>query len=58
LSLPEMPSAEAESEKRPWQVVFDDLTAAPTTWKVVEVRPDRALGVVVLLLEAFDASVD
>lgn len=57
-SLPEMPSAEAESGKQPWQVVFDDLTAAPTTWKVVEVRPDRALGVVVLLLEAFDASVD
>ncbi len=58
LSLSEMPSAEAESGKRPWQVAFDDLTAAPTTWKVVEVRPDRALGVVVLLLEAFDASID
>lgn len=58
LSLPELPKAEPESGARPWSVVFEDLTAAPTTWKVVEVRPDRALGVVVLLLEAYDAEVD
>jgi len=58
LSLAALPAAEAESSARPWSVVFDDLGAAPTAWKVVEVRPDRALGVVVLLLEAYDASID
>lgn len=58
LSLAELPTAEAESEKRPWVVTFDDVTLAATSWKVVEVKPDRALGVVVLLLESFDASID
>jgi len=58
LSLPEMPTAEAEAGARPWQVTLTSIVGPPTTWKVVEVRPDRALGVVVLMLEAYDASID
>lgn len=54
LSLPVLPSAVPESTRRPWVVTFDDATLnTPTRWKVVEVLPDRALGVVVLLLEAY-----
>lgn len=58
LSLPEMPTAEAESGKRPWQVVFNDPLLQATTWKVVEVKPDRVIGAVLLMLEAYDASTD
>jgi hypothetical protein len=54
LSLPVLPSAVPESTRRPWVVTFDDATTlTPTRWKVVEVLPDRAIGVVVLLLEAY-----
>lgn len=58
LSLVELPKAEAEAGARPWVVAFAMMPLAATIWKVVEVRPDRAVGVVVLLLEAYDASVD
>jgi hypothetical protein len=58
LSIALMPEAEAEAGARPWVVTFADLALASTIWKVVEVRPDRAVGVVVLLLETYDASVD
>jgi hypothetical protein len=56
LSLPAMPEVEPEAGARPWVVVF--ALFASTTWKVVEVKPDRAAGVVVLMLEAYDASTD
>ena len=58
LGLPELPTAVPESTRRPWVVTFDDVTATLTTWKVIEVLPDRALGVVVLLLEAYRAGAD
>jgi hypothetical protein len=57
-SLPELPTAVPESNRRPWVVDFDDVTGAGTTWKVVEVKPDRAIGQVVLLLEAYRAGAD
>lgn len=55
LSLPELPTGVAESTRRPWRVTFADVTLAALTWKVVEVLPDRALGVVRLILEAYRA---
>lgn len=55
LSLPELPTAEAESNRRPWLVTFADVTLAGLTWKVVQVMPDRALGVVLLTLEGYRA---
>lgn len=58
LGLPELPTAVPERTRRPWVVTFDDVTAAATTWKVVEVKPDRALGVVVLMLEGYRAGPD
>src|SRR5688572_28825044 len=58
LSIPVLPTAEPESGARPWTVTFTDVELVAATWKVVEVRPDRALGVVLLVLEAYDASTD
>lgn len=53
LSLPELPAAVPDSDRRPWLVTMADATGAVSTWKVVEVRPDRTLAVVVLYLEAY-----
>lgn len=53
LSLPALPVAVADDDARPWLVTMADVAGAEATWKVVEVLPDRALGVVVLLLEAY-----
>lgn len=51
----ELPTGVVEKTQRPWLVTFPDVTLAASTWKVVEVLPDRALGVVRLLLEAYRA---
>ncbi len=57
-SLPAMPSAVAASDAKPWLVSFEDIVGTPGTWKVIDVLPDRALGVVVLLLESWHAAPD
>lgn len=54
----ELPTGVVEKTRRPWRVTFADVTLAALTWKVVEVLPDRALGVVRLLLEAYRAGTD
>jgi hypothetical protein len=48
-----MPRAIADSSSKPWVIVFDDIDGQEHTFKVQEARPDRALGVVVCLLEAY-----
>lgn len=53
LSLPELPAVVHESTSRPWLVTVADAELVAATWKVADVRPDRALGVVVLLLEGY-----
>jgi hypothetical protein len=58
LSLPELPTAVADAARRPWRVTFADVLLAALTWKVVEVLPDRALGVVRLILEGYRAGSD
>lgn len=57
-ALPEMPIAVADETSKPWLVTFNDSQGTSGTYKVLEVLPDRALGVVVLLLETFHASPD
>lgn len=54
-SLPAMPEAIAASDRKPWIVTFADVQGVASDWKVVEVLPDRALGIVVLLLEVYHA---
>lgn len=56
LSLAELPAAVVDSDARPWRVAMNDVSGVPGTWKVIEVRPDRALGLVVLLLEEYASS--
>lgn len=52
-SLPEMPRAEASQLRKPWTVTYADSEGVTGKWKVIEVLPDRALSVVVLLLESY-----
>jgi len=52
-SLPAMPAAVADGSQKPWLVSFASVDGVTATWKVVEVLPDRAVGVVVLLLESY-----
>jgi hypothetical protein len=57
LALPEIPVVSAGSSKKPWLVRFFDLKGVAAAWKAIEVLPDRALGVVVLLLEAYQQTI-
>lgn len=54
-SLPEMPEAIAESTRKPWVATFADVAGVTASWKVVEVLPDRAAGVVVMIVEIYHA---
>ena len=48
-----IPRGIADSDSRPWRVTFEDSAGIEHTFKVAESRPDRALGVVVCLLEVY-----
>ena len=52
-SLPEMPEAVAQTTRKPWVARFADSQGVTAQWKVVEVLPDRVLGQVTLILEAY-----
>lgn len=49
----EIPVGIADKSKKPWIVEFNDILGNPYTFKVSESRPDRAMGVVVCLLECY-----
>lgn len=50
LSIPE---GIADTSLKPWLIQFDDINGAPYTFKVAASRPDRALGIVVCILELY-----
>ena len=50
-----LPQAIADSAAKPWLVAFDDINGNAYTFKVAESDPDRAVGVVVCVLEAYDS---
>ena len=54
-ALTEVPQAIASEARKPWVVTFANIAGVSGDWKVIEVLPDRAAGVVVLLLEAYNA---
>lgn len=56
-ALPSLPEAVAEGSRKPWLATFADSQGVFGAWKVVEVLPDRAAGVVVLLLEVFKRAI-
>lgn len=51
LSLPE---AVALNSSAPWLVAFDDINGKPYTFKVAKSNPDRALGVITLIVENWE----
>lgn len=48
-----LPQAIADASKKPWIIDFDDINGNPFTFKVQESNPDRALGIVICLLELY-----
>ena len=48
-----VPRAIASSTSKPWLVTFDDINGTAYTFKVRESNPDRTLGIVALILEAY-----
>ena len=48
-----LPRAIANPTEKPWVVVFADIGGTAHTFKVRESNPDRALGVVVCILEVY-----
>ena len=48
-----LPEGIADTASKPWLIQFDDINGAPYTFKVAASRPDRALGLVVCVLEEY-----
>lgn len=51
-----IPRAIADEASRPWVVTFADIGGTSRSFKVIESMPDRALGIVTCLLEAYKAA--
>lgn len=54
-ALAAVPDVTADADVKPWRVQFANASGAVTLWKIVEVLPDQAVGVLVCLLEAYHA---
>lgn len=48
-----LPRNISERTAKPWQVRFDDINGNPFTFKVQSSDPDRALGLLVCILEDY-----
>jgi hypothetical protein len=48
-----LPRGIADAGSKPWLVTFDDINGNAYTFKVSQSNPDRALGLVTLLLELY-----
>lgn len=48
-----IPRGIADAAGKPWVIVFNDIGGSPHTFKVCEAMPDRAIGVVTCILEAY-----
>lgn len=49
-----LPTGVSDAAVKPWIVAFDDINGAPYTFKVLSADPDRTIGMVVCLLEAYE----
>jgi hypothetical protein len=56
-ALPQLPEAVAEGSRKPWVASFADSQGVVANWKVIDVLPDAAAGVVVLLLEIYQRAI-
>ncbi len=48
-----LPVGIADSASKPWLVAFDDINGNPFTFKVAQSNPDRAIGLLSLILEFY-----
>lgn len=48
-----LPYGVVDASKKPWLVGFDDINGNPYTFKVIQSNPDRALGLLTCILEAY-----
>lgn len=48
-----LPVGVADAASKPWLVAFDDINGNPYTFKVAQSNPDRAIGLITLLLEFY-----
>ena len=48
-----LPVGIADAASKPWLVAFDDINGASYTFKVAQSNPDRAIGLVTMLLEIY-----
>jgi hypothetical protein len=55
-SLPVVPELQSMAAAKPWRVSFENEAGAAQVWKIIEVLPDHAMGVMVFLLEAYRAA--
>lgn len=51
----EIPQGIADASVKPWLIAFDDINGNSFVFKVANSNPDRALGVVSLILELYTA---
>jgi hypothetical protein len=49
-----IPESIADSSSKPWLVAFDDINGNSFTFKVRESNPDRAVDLVVCILELYE----
>lgn len=49
-----LPVGIADAASKPWVIEFDDINGNAHKFKVSESNPDRALGIVVCLLESYE----
>jgi hypothetical protein len=50
-----VPRGVPDQGSKPWVVTFNDINGTAHTFKVRQANPDRALGMVVCILEGYDA---
>lgn len=48
-----LPVGVADRSSKPWIVQFDDINGNSHTFKVIQSNPDRALGIITCILEAY-----
>lgn len=53
ITLAGVPEGIADASKKPWLVAFDDILGESYLFKVAKANPDRALGVIFLVLELY-----
>lgn len=49
-----LPVGIADTSGKPWLVTFADIAGVSHTFKVAQSNPDRALGVITLILELYE----